>query len=78
MGLGSQLSENAMNTTEIRAELFDEWNRIRMEWNDHLYAHRMSYGLPHPNPCPVCLKFEGRLEGVNCSIRRFGGRGRQL
>lgn len=58
---------------DVRGHLYDVWNQLRMEWNDHLSAAK---NCKWPE-CQICAMYKGRLQGVMRAIRRFGGRNRR-
>jgi hypothetical protein len=72
-------SENKLySRSQIRAELYDLWNRERMQHNDHLVEWYSQHpGEPHPRPCGACSMYQFKRFGINDAIRHFGGRVRR-
>lgn len=65
------------SAADVRAELYDIWNELQYEWNDHLFEHRAGDGKPHPLPCRVCERYAGRQQAIMRAVLRFGGRNRR-
>lgn len=65
-----------MNNHDVRYYLYDVWNEIQMRWNDHLSTHT-EIGIKNKAECHTCQRFYGSQVGVDCCIKKFGGKPRR-
>ena len=65
-----------MTNEQIRYHLYEVWNEIQHRWNDHLMQHK-AIGNPTKAECLTCQRFYGAQVGVDCAVRKFGGKPRR-